>query len=133
MPARLNDAVTLDRLIKTWNTVKKINSSRIVGIKLMRSISRLKENKIFKAAIIKAIPIMCSYFFVSMAYGMMMQKAGFAWYYFIVYKPYGLYRGISVRSDNIFKQRSILSYHSCHCIVDEQQAVVLFGNICRGF
>lgn len=41
----------------------------------------LKENKIFKAAIIKAIPIMCSYFFVSMAYGMMMQKAGFAWYY----------------------------------------------------
>lgn len=64
---------------------------------ILISISRLKENKIFKAAIIKAIPIMCSYFFVSMAYG------------------------------------SILSYHSCHCIVDEQQAVVLFGNICRGF
>ena len=48
----------------------------MVGIKLMRGISRLKENKIFKAAIIKAIPIMCSYFLVSMAYGMMMQKAG---------------------------------------------------------
>lgn len=47
----------------------------------MNSISRLKENKIFKAAIIKSIPIMCSYFFVSMAYGMMMQEAGFAWYY----------------------------------------------------
>lgn len=47
----------------------------------MKIISRLKENKVFKAAIIKAIPIMCSYFFVSMAYGMMMQEAGFAWYY----------------------------------------------------
>ena len=29
----------------------------------------------------KSIPIMCSYVFVSMAYGMMMENAGFAWYY----------------------------------------------------
>lgn len=29
----------------------------------------------------KSIPIMCSYIFVSMAYGMMMENAGFAWYY----------------------------------------------------
>lgn len=53
----------------------------MVGNKTMKNISRLKENRVFKAAIIKAIPIMCSYFFVSMAYGMMMQEAGFAWYY----------------------------------------------------
>lgn len=33
-----------------------------------------------KTAFIKSIPIMCSYRFVAMAYGMMMQEAGFAWY-----------------------------------------------------
>lgn len=55
----------------------------MVGNNLMKSISRLKDNKILKAAIIKSIPIMCSYFFVSMAYGMMMQEAGFGWYYSI--------------------------------------------------
>lgn len=33
-----------------------------------------------KTAFIKSIPIMCSYLFVAMAYGMMMQEAGFAWY-----------------------------------------------------
>lgn len=47
----------------------------------MKSILRIKDNRTFKAAIIKSVPIMCSYFFVSMAYGMMMQEAGFAWYY----------------------------------------------------
>lgn len=34
-----------------------------------------------KQAFMKSIPIMCSYVFVSMAYGMMMENAGFAWYY----------------------------------------------------
>lgn len=39
----------------------------------------LKEVK--KSAFIKTIPIMCSYFFIGTAYGMMMENAGFAWYY----------------------------------------------------
>jgi 4-azaleucine resistance transporter AzlC len=34
-----------------------------------------------KRAFIKSIPIMCSYLFVSMAYGIMMEEAGFRWYY----------------------------------------------------
>ena len=34
-----------------------------------------------KQAFMKSIPIMCSYIFVSMAYGMMMENAGFKWYY----------------------------------------------------
>jgi 4-azaleucine resistance transporter AzlC len=34
-----------------------------------------------KQAFIKSIPIMCSYLFVSMAYGIMMEEAGFRWYY----------------------------------------------------
>ena len=46
----------------------------------MKSISRIKDNRTFKAAIIKSVPIMCSYFFVSMAYGMMMTEAGQKWY-----------------------------------------------------
>ena len=33
-----------------------------------------------KQAFMKSIPIMCSYLFVAMAYGMMIQEAGFAWY-----------------------------------------------------
>ena len=34
-----------------------------------------------KYAFIKSIPILCSYVFVSMAYGIMMEEAGFHWYY----------------------------------------------------
>ena len=38
------------------------------------------KKELFKNAFIKSIPIMCSYLFVSMAYGIMMGEAGFAWY-----------------------------------------------------
>lgn len=34
-----------------------------------------------KNEFIKSLPIMCSYLFVSMAYGIMMEEAGFRWYY----------------------------------------------------
>ena len=34
-----------------------------------------------KDAFLKSIPIMCSYLFVSMAYGMMMENVGYHWYY----------------------------------------------------
>lgn len=40
----------------------------------------MKRNTI-KKAFIKSIPIMCSYLFVSLAYGIMMEEAGFHWYY----------------------------------------------------
>ena len=38
------------------------------------------KKELLKDAFIKSIPIMCSYLFVSMAYGIMMEEAGFAWY-----------------------------------------------------
>lgn len=40
-----------------------------------------KESKadVCRYALVKAMPIMCSYLFVSMAYGMMMEEAGFPW------------------------------------------------------
>jgi 4-azaleucine resistance transporter AzlC len=39
------------------------------------------DKNIIKTAFIKSIPILCSYLFVSMAYGIMMEEAGFGWYY----------------------------------------------------
>ncbi len=38
------------------------------------------DKKIIKTAFKKSIPIMCSYLFIAFAYGLMMKKAGFAWY-----------------------------------------------------
>lgn len=40
----------------------------------------MKNKEIIKKAFKQSIPIMCSYLFVSIAYGMMMNEAGFAWY-----------------------------------------------------
>lgn len=39
------------------------------------------KRKIIKSAFIQSLPIMCSYLFVSMAYGMTMAEAGFGWLY----------------------------------------------------
>jgi 4-azaleucine resistance transporter AzlC len=39
------------------------------------------DKSIIKTAFIRSLPIMCSYLFVSMAYGIMMEEAGFGWYY----------------------------------------------------
>ena len=39
------------------------------------------NRQVMKSAVLKSIPIMCSYLFVSMAYGMMMENAGYHWYY----------------------------------------------------
>ena len=41
----------------------------------------MTKAQIRKNAFLKSIPIMCSYIFVSMAYGIMMENAGFVWYY----------------------------------------------------
>ena len=37
--------------------------------------------KLMKKVFIKSLPIMCSYIFIGTAYGMMMQNAGYKWYY----------------------------------------------------
>ena len=38
-----------------------------------------------KQAFMKSIPIMCSYIFVSMAYGMMMENAANAWFFCFIF------------------------------------------------
>ena len=47
----------------------------------MQGIDRMTKRQIFRYAFTKSLPIMCSYVFLSLAYGLMMQNAGFAWYY----------------------------------------------------
>lgn len=41
----------------------------------------MKKKEVILSSFVKSLPIMCSYVFVSMAYGMMMQQAGFSWIY----------------------------------------------------
>lgn len=53
---------------------------KISNIKRERESVKLRK-EIPKNAFIKSIPIMFSYLFVSMAYGIMMEEAGFKWYY----------------------------------------------------
>lgn len=40
----------------------------------------MSKKELFRYAFVKSIPIMCSYLFVSMAYGILMEEAGFRWY-----------------------------------------------------
>ena len=78
-----------------------------------------------KQAFMKSIPIMCSYIFVSMAYGMMMENAGFAWYYSLL-TSLTVYTGA-------FKQWGIHRHDRSDSFVDEQQTEFLqpfiFGDI----
>lgn len=39
------------------------------------------KRELIKTAFIKSLPIMCSYIFVSMAYGITMEEHRLAWYY----------------------------------------------------
>ena len=41
----------------------------------------MTKAQIRKNVFLKSIPIMCSYIFVSMTYGIMMENAGIGWYY----------------------------------------------------
>ncbi|MGM9947871.1 AzlC family ABC transporter permease [Floccifex sp.] len=42
------------------------------------------NKKIIQTAFIKSLPILCSYIFVGMAYGLMMNEAGFTWWHTIL-------------------------------------------------
>ena len=40
----------------------------------------MSRKQILRYALVKATPILCSYLFVSMAYGILMAEAGFPWF-----------------------------------------------------
>ncbi|MDO4467150.1 MAG: AzlC family ABC transporter permease [Bacillota bacterium] len=44
----------------------------------------MNKKESIKIAFLKSIPILCSYLFVSMAYGILMQEAGFSWVYSLI-------------------------------------------------
>ncbi len=50
-------------------------------MKFLKNGRNSMKKDVIKYAFIKSIPIMCSYLFVSMAYGIMMEESGFGWYY----------------------------------------------------
>lgn len=41
----------------------------------------MTKKQIIKYAFVRTLPILCSYLFLGLAYGIMMNEAGFAWYY----------------------------------------------------
>ena len=41
----------------------------------------MSKKELLKTAFIKSLPVMCSYVFVAIAYGIMMEESGLAWYY----------------------------------------------------
>ena len=85
----------------------------------------MDRKTVCKEAFLHALPIMGSYFFVSMAYGLMMQEAGFGW-------GWSLLTSLTVYTGAFPKQWGILSYHCPDGIVHEQQTVLLWNNVCRG-
>lgn len=52
----------------------------IGSIPLMQRNSMQKDKETIRSAFFHALPIICSYLFISVAYGMTMQAGGFAWY-----------------------------------------------------
>lgn len=71
------------------------------------------DRYVVKEAFLKSIPIMCSYVFVSMAYGIMMENAGFAWYDALVVSLTVYTGGISVCACDITQQ---WCFHHYNCV-----------------
>ncbi|MCR5273399.1 MAG: AzlC family ABC transporter permease [Lachnospiraceae bacterium] len=44
----------------------------------------MSKKEIFKYAFVRSIPVMCSYIFLGIAYGILMEKAGYGWYYSLI-------------------------------------------------
>lgn len=90
------------------------------------------KKEIFRAAFVRSIPILCSYIFVSMAYGIMMQNAGFPWFAFPFRKPDRIYRGLPVCADYLLKQRASLLTRCADGIPDEQPSDLLQSDFPEG-
>ena len=69
---------------------------------------------------------MCSYLFVSMAYGIMMEEAGFRWYYslFVSMTVYtGAFQFVLITFLNDFKKMGKRKLYMIHTMTDEAYAV----------
>ena len=79
----------------------------------------MKNKEIIKKAFEKSIPIMCSYLFVSIAYGVMMNEAGFAWYVAILVSFFDLYGCFSISFDYFIKWGNFFTYNWCYSSFNE--------------
>lgn len=52
----------------------------------------MSKSQTIKVAFVKSVPILCSFIFVGIAYGMMMEQAGFDWYYSL-FASFAVYTG----------------------------------------
>ena len=71
---------------------------------------------ILKYAFKKSIPVLCSYIFLGMAYGILMEKAGFGWYYslFISLVVYtGAFQFVLTTLHNYFCGYNVFTQGSC--------------------
>lgn len=92
----------------------------------------MDQKKTIQQALIHSLPIMGSYLFVSMAYGLMMQEPDLLG--LVITCQYdGVYRRISVCTGYFSKQWCIHSYDHDDCTVHEQPTVLLWIDLCRGF
>ena len=82
------------------------------------------SKRIRRKAFIKTLPVMCSYLFIGLAYGMLMENAGFAWYYSL-FTSFTVYTGASVRPGDLPVERSESDHRSSDRIFDEQQTDLL--------
>ena len=62
---------------------------------------------------------MCSYLFVGMAYGILMEEAGFPWYDSLLVSMMVYTGGLSVRADDSAVCRSICADDCSNCIFHE--------------
>ena len=75
----------------------------------------MKNKEIIKKAFEKSIPIMCSYLFVSIAYGVMMNEAGFSWYVALLVS-FLIYTGAF---DYFIKWENFFTYNWCYSSFNE--------------
>ena len=74
----------------------------------------MKNKEIIKKAFEKSIPILCSYLFVSIAYGVMMNEAGFAWHVALLVS-FLIYTGAFQFSfDYFIKWGNFFTYNWCY-------------------
>ena len=83
------------------------------------------KRELIKTAFIKSLPIMCSYIFVSMAYGITMEEHGLAWVLLASDKRDRIHRCVPVRTYHISEQRSVDTDDSGDSVFDEQPAEFL--------
>ena len=85
----------------------------------------MNKRELARYSFMKSIPILCSYLFVSMAYGILMEESGF--------ESDGIHRRFSVCAHFSSVRRRLRHYDRADSLFHEQQANLLQPDLCRRF